>query len=400
MAAGDVFDYGWRHSSTGAMYITGDASTVTSEQISTAGMAALGFFATVSPFGTLRTSVEPSALFVDNIEGTTVDPTKWTTGGTSAPTQANGSMSLSLGASNSISSTLISKINFSGTFGASFIGVLTNFEAAQPTNPNCHRFVGVGQVTSYAAATPLTDGTGFEIDLTGAFNCVSYVGGTRYVINSTNTALITAPGSYPAGAAAGALGTMTWPGGLHRLLCLTRGDLTFWYVDGFDTPIAYASFFTPNVLTLPLRVAAITTPAVSTVLATTFGVSGIGVGDTSSPSQILTPSSYQWATPTNSTSAAYVASQVAKAAPGTLYGMSGYNSLASAQFIQLHDAASLPADTAVPAVVISVPASSNFSIDFGTYGRRFTTGIVVSNSTTGPTKTIGAANCWFDLRFA
>ncbi len=400
MAAGDVFDYGWRRSTTGEMYVTGDPARVTGEQISTAGMAALGFFAQITPYGTLKTSGEPSTLLFDTIDGSTVDASKWTTGGTSAPTQTNGVMTFSLAASNSISSTLISKLTFPGTVGFTAIGGIVNLEVAQLTNPNCHRFYGMGQVTSYASATPVTDGMGFEVDLTGAFNCVVYVGGTRYVINSTNPALITAAGSLPSGGTAAALSAITWPGNYHRMVVYTRGDITFWFLDSLDTPIAYSSFVTPNVINLPMRVAAITTPAVSTVLATTFTIAALGVGDTSSPSQVLTPSSYQWAAPSNSTSVAYVASQVAKASPGTVYGVSGYNSKASAQFIQLHDAASLPADTAVPVNVITVPASSNFRIDFGTYGRRFSTGIVISNSSTGPTKTIGSADCFFDVQFA
>lgn len=103
--------------------------------------------------------------------------------------------------------------------------------------------------------------------------------------------------------------------------------------------------------------------------------------------------------PLNNPTVAYAASKVVKAAPGVLLGLTGYNSLASAQFIQLHDAPSLPADTAVPVEVITVAASSNFSFDFGVYGKAFATGIVVCNSTTGPTKTIGAANCWFAPRY-
>jgi hypothetical protein len=102
----------------------------------------------------------------------------------------------------------------------------------------------------------------------------------------------------------------------------------------------------------------------------------------------------------NSTSTGYETNHVVKATPGTVYGLQGYNSKASAQFIQLHDAASLPADAVVPAVTLAVPATSNFSVDFGVYGRTFATGIVICNSSTGPAKTIGSADCFFDVQYA
>lgn len=104
-------------------------------------------------------------------------------------------------------------------------------------------------------------------------------------------------------------------------------------------------------------------------------------------------------TASNTTTTAYAASLVIKNAPATLFGLTGYNSKTSTQFIQLHDATSLPSNTAVPKVVFSVAASSPFSLDYGDIGRLFTTGIVVANSSTGATLTVGSADCWFDAQY-
>ncbi len=101
----------------------------------------------------------------------------------------------------------------------------------------------------------------------------------------------------------------------------------------------------------------------------------------------------------NSTSIVYETSRIVKTKPGTLYGFSGYNSKTSTQFILVYDANALPAEGVVPVIVLAAAASSPFAFDLGVYGRVMKYGIVLSNSSTGPTKTIGSADCWFDVQY-
>ena len=103
--------------------------------------------------------------------------------------------------------------------------------------------------------------------------------------------------------------------------------------------------------------------------------------------------------PLNSTSIVYENHRVVKSGSGFLIGLTGYSSNAAAQFVLIFDAATVPADGAVPVVVIDVAATSNFSLSYTPLGRVFQRGIVVCNSSTGPTKTIGSADTWIDAQY-
>lgn len=83
---------------------------------------------------------------------------------------------------------------------------------------------------------------------------------------------------------------------------------------------------------------------------------------------------------------------------GMLYGFTVYNSNASAQFIQIFDNAKAPASGDVPDVVFTVQATTNLGVDW-IPGRPFHAGCFIANSTTGPTYTAGAADCFFDVQF-
>lgn len=82
-----------------------------------------------------------------------------------------------------------------------------------------------------------------------------------------------------------------------------------------------------------------------------------------------------------------------------VYGWTVTNTNAAAQFLNVFDAATLPADTAVPLIAPKLPAADAQGFSYGTNGREFLSGLVLCNSSTQATKTIGAADCFFDVQY-
>lgn len=100
----------------------------------------------------------------------------------------------------------------------------------------------------------------------------------------------------------------------------------------------------------------------------------------------------------NKSSSGLAASLVVSANPAVLYGLTVYNGKASSQYVQIHDAASLPANGVTPVFPpIKLDTGETKALDFPE-GRNFATGIVVCNSSTADTKTIGSADCMFDAQ--
>lgn len=85
--------------------------------------------------------------------------------------------------------------------------------------------------------------------------------------------------------------------------------------------------------------------------------------------------------------------------PIRVYGINVYSSSVAAQFILMWDRSILPADTSVPMFTFNIGASSALGVYYGEMGRVFHQGLVLCNSTTDTTKTIGSANCFFDIEY-
>lgn len=282
----------------GSLSVTPSSDGVFTTQISSSTQAPFGIVAKADPFGALQVSGIQTALFSDTFDAALDTTNRWAVSGTTLPTAVSGALVASLTAANSVSSVAVSQPSFSPSVAPNLLVGQMNI-GSQQTNPNAHRFFGVGVVSSYSAATPLTDGHGFEVDVTGALNAVVYIGGVRYVVNSTNPALITASGGWAPNMTLATYGSnLVWPAnGIAILVIRYYNGYAYFYMSntatGLDVPIGVASW-TPAIGTLPLRFAAITTPTVSTVLATTFTLTAFLLGVSGGSNYTNSDAAYPW----------------------------------------------------------------------------------------------------------
>lgn len=98
-------------------------------------------------------------------------------------------------------------------------------------------------------------------------------------------------------------------------------------------------------------------------------------------------------------SLAYESFHIVNSGPCRLFGFEVYSSLASAQWIQLFNTQATSPTGLLPVAIFTVAGTSNLPVAYPWPGRWFDQGIIIANSTTGPTYTAGAANCYYDVQY-
>jgi hypothetical protein len=102
--------------------------------------------------------------------------------------------------------------------------------------------------------------------------------------------------------------------------------------------------------------------------------------------------------PLNYSSRALEASCVVKTGDGILFGFTVSNTNAAARFVMVFDSRTVPANGAVPIMAKSVPLGDAVGFNW-LPGRTFFAGIVLVNSTTQGSLTIGSADQIFDAQY-
>lgn len=259
---------------TGPVGVTGPAHRF----ITSPNALSAGLYAFVTPYGTLRTSNEPSTMFGEDFSANIDTTNKWTlyTQNGATFTVSNGLASLKPGLTANAGVSLTTKATFT-TDGLGFrvLGLVYRHEAVAVAG--AHHFWGFGTKSgTWTATAPLTDAIGFEQDTSGALNACIWTSGTK----TFSQAL-----------------TRASDGQLHRYAVMLRADLVLWYQDNIEVPVASANFPQPGTMTLPVRVHCIN-PSSGPSNAPTSVVMAVGVADSARSNVAISDSRYPWRTAT------------------------------------------------------------------------------------------------------
>lgn len=266
----------------GSMQLTGGTTS-----------AALGLGSTVTAYGNLRITAEPTNIFNDPFDGAVIDTTnRWNAAVVTGMTLSQSSGNLVIGTTTTNSnSAFIDTIPTFTSLGLNFLGFGAAVKLeAQSSNLfalNQHRFIGLGdRPASFVAATPLNNAIGFEIGTDGQLYCVVYSNGTNIFRSSTSLTGVN-------------MNTLVTPStGFVRYGMIIRADTIIFYINSTEYPVqsfsvSSVSFSLPNVQTLPVRFAAVNASA-GTVGTSTFAVSTLGLGDTGANSMSISDGKYPW----------------------------------------------------------------------------------------------------------
>lgn len=248
------------------------ASDQTSYNVLTSpnGLAA-SLFATISAYGYLRTTSEPSLMFADSFDGGVVDVTNRWNAVTGTVTQTSGNLTVG---NNTIST--VHKISSRSTFippGINFnvLGFVATLETT-PLVSNTARFFGFGVHTGTpSVAIPVTDGIGFEFDGSGKLWASIWVNSVR-----TNSVDISASAV----------------AGPTRYGIITRADLAIFYIGSTEIPVASISYTTPTNQSLPVMFQRVNGGSVTGTPTTT--ISACGVHDTGRNNIQISDGTFPW----------------------------------------------------------------------------------------------------------
>jgi hypothetical protein len=233
-----------------------------------------------SPMGAIA-----KQLFFDSFDVGLDTTNRWNTpvaagGGSAATTGTLGYTQLGTGTTANGYSYLQTQAVFKQT-SPGFLASMTDINVEFPVINNAYRFWGMANLPATpTAASPITNGIGYEISTTGKMYAVTYSTGTRNVIQDLSTS---GNNAQPTDNLA------------HKYYVFFRGDLAFWAIDELNNVVATmrTGLTGPTANNLPITMLAIagsSAPSSSGLLTN----NGVFLGDTSGANSEIADGTYPW----------------------------------------------------------------------------------------------------------